>query len=87
VRISRTGLLVWTQLIKKERDDVEMREDDGSSMMTRTREGVGSTREYPFLFEGVVIALFVFGSPDVVVCSYQDRFKEGLRRDISCLRG
>lgn len=63
VRISRIGLLVRTQSIKKGREDVEMREDDGISMMTRTKEGV-------------VIALFVSGSLDIVVCIHQDRFGE-----------
>ena len=77
VLISRRGRLAMMQSIKKGREDVEMRENDGNSMITRTREG--STREYPFLFEGIVISLFVFGSLDIVVYSYQDRFGEGWR--------
>lgn len=36
VRISRIGRLVMMQSIKKGREDVEMRENDGNSMITRT---------------------------------------------------
>jgi hypothetical protein len=46
VGISRTGLLVWAQLIKKGRENVEIKEGDGNLMRMRTRKGAGLTREY-----------------------------------------
>jgi hypothetical protein len=79
VGISRTGLLVWAQSIKKGQEDVEIKqgwEFDGNA----DEEGRGINKGVSmFLFEGVVISLFVFGSLDVIVCSYQDRFGENSR--------
>ena len=47
--------------------------------MTWAREDVEPTRDYLFLFQGVVIAQSRFGSLHIVVCDHQDRFEKGSR--------